>query len=251
MRKVLVGIKRVVDFNIKIRVKADRSGIETTNLKMSINPFDEIAIEQAVQWQEQGWAKETVGVSIGPEGCEETLRAALAMGLDKAIHVKTNSDLEPINIAQIFAHLVSREKPRIVILGKQAIDDDCNQTGQMLAALLDWPQGTFASKVILSEEYSLSLIREIDGGLETLELTLPAVITTDLRLNKPRYISLPNIMKAKQKKIETILLETLPLKISSHSRILEITPPSKKKGGIKVASVGELVTKLHEEARVL
>ena len=250
MTKILVCIKRVVDFNVKIRVKADHSGVETTNVKMSINPFDEIAIEEAIRLKEQGIANEIVVASIGPDGCQETLRSALAMGMDRAIHLKTDQEFEPINIAKILQHLVLKEEPQLVILGKQAIDDDCNQTGQILAALLNWPQGTFASKVILKEDH-VTVTREIDGGLETLELNLPAVITTDLRLNKPRYISLVNIMKAKQKQIEMLPVDSLPFKLTAHSIIKEITPPGQKKTGLMVTSVQELVSKLHEEAKVL
>lgn len=248
--RVLVGIKRVVDFNVKIRVKADNSGIETSNVKMSINPFDEIALEETVRLKEQGIATDTIVVSIGPEGCQETLRSALAMGIDRALHIKTDLQLEPINVAKILQNIASKEKPELIILGKQAIDDDCNQTGQMLAALLNWPQGTFASKLVIQNK-TARVVREVDGGLETLELKLPCLITTDLRLNKPRFISLPNIMKAKQKTIEGISLDSLGLDLKPHFITKEIRPPEKKKQGVKVSSVQELVSKLHEEAKVL
>lgn len=250
MKKVLVTIKRVIDYNVKIRVKSDQSGVETSNVKMSINPFDEIALEEAIRLKEQGLVTEAVVVSVGDEGCQEILRSALAMGMDRAVHIKTDLMLEPINIAKILHHLISKEQPDVVILGKQAIDDDCNQTGQMLAALLDWPQGTFVSKIQL-EENKVIVVREIDGGLETLELTLPAVITTDLRLNKPRYTSLPNIMKAKQKPLDTLLLDTLPLDLAAHSQIKEVRSPLKKKVGVKVNTAEELVAKLHDEAKVI
>lgn len=248
--KILVSIKRVIDFNVKVRVKSDNSGVETANVKMSINPFDEIALEEAIRLKEQGIASELIVVSIGPEGCQEILRSALAMGMDRAIHIKTDVSFEPLNIAKILQSVIKTQMPSLVILGKQAIDDDCNQTGQMLAGLLNWPQGTFASKLVFQDQ-TVQVTREVDGGLETLALNLPAVITTDLRLNKPRYISLPNIMKAKQKSITTELLESLNLELKAHSIVKEIRAPEPKKGGIKVASVQELVTKLHDEARVL
>lgn len=248
--KIVVPVKRVVDYSIKVRVKSDGTGVETTNVKMSMNPFDEIAVEEAVRLKEQGLAGELVAVSIGTEATQETLRTALAMGMDCAIHVQTAKHLEPIHIAQILEQIVKSEQPNLVIMGKQAIDDDCNQTGQMLAALLDWPQGTFSSEVVLTEK-TVTVTREVDGGLETLELTLPAVITTDLRLNKPRYCSLPNIMKAKQKKLDTVLLESLSLNLTPHSKIIEVTPPKQKQGGLMVNSVQELVAKLHDEAKIL
>lgn len=245
----MVAAKRVVDYSIRIRVKADGTGIETNNIKLSMNPFDEIAVEAAVALKEQGKATETVVISIGPEGVQEVLRTALAMGIDRAIHVKTEQLFEPINIAKILQKIAEKEQPQIIILGKQAIDDDCNQTGQMLAALLDWPQATFASKVTVAEH--LVVTREVDGGLETLQLDLPAVITTDLRLNKPRYSSLPNIMKAKSKPLETIIPDTLELHLQPHTKILNVAPPIEKTPGIKVATVQELVQKLHEEAKVI
>jgi electron transfer flavoprotein beta subunit len=250
MIKVLVSIKRVVDFSLKIRVKTDHSGVETSNLKMSINPFDEIALEEAIRLKEQGVANETVAVSIGPEGCQESLRSALAMGIDRATHIKTEAIWEPINIAKILREIARQEKPDLILLGKQAIDDDCNQTGQMLAALLGWPQGTFASRLVVHPQ-TIEITREIDGGLEILALNLPALVTTDLRLNKPRYPSLPNIMKAKQKPLNTVLLESLSLDLKPHMIIKEVKPPPKKKGGMKVDSVQELIAKLHEEARVI
>lgn len=250
MSKILVSIKRVVDFNVRIRIKQDKTGIETANVKMSINPFDEIALEEAIRLKEKGQANETVVVTIGPPESREILLSALAMGIDRAILITTQHVLEPINVAKILKACVLKEKPSLVILGKQAIDDDCNQVGQMLAALLDWPQGTFASKITLQDK-TLEVVREIDGGLETLALTLPAVVTTDLRLNKPRYISLPNIMKAKQKPIDEQPLDSLSLDWVAHTQVLEVMPPTQKKGGQKVTSVKELVTKLREEAKVL
>lgn len=250
MKKILVSIKRVIDYNVKIRIKADESGVETNNVKMSINPFDEIALEEAIRLKEQGVAGELMVVAIGPQGCQEVLRSALAMGMDRAIHIQCDSVLEPIHVTKILQSVVAKEQPQLVLLGKQAIDDDCNQTGQMLAALLNWPQGTFASKVVVNEEHVI-VTREVDGGLETLKLTLPAVVTTDLRLNKPRFISLPNIMKAKQKPLEMYPLDSLGITIKAHTKIIKICPPSSKKAGIKVDSVKELVAKLHEEAKVI
>ncbi len=248
--KVLVSVKRVIDFNISIRVKSDFSQVETANVKMSMNPFDEIAIEEAIRLKEQGLVKELVAISIGPDGCAEILRSALAMGMDRAIHVKTDHLFEPINIAKILAYFAKKEQPKIIIMGKQAIDDDCNQTGQMLAAMLDWPQATFASKIIFNDQL-IRVTREVDGGLETLELTLPAVITTDLRLNKPRYISLPNIIKSKQKSLDDIPLENLELNLFPHIKIKEVRPPNLKKITTLVQTPQELVRKLHEEAKVI
>ena len=236
----------MVDFNVKVRVKTDHSGIEMSNLKMSINPFDEIALEEAISLKERELATDTVVVSIGPEKCQETLRSALAMGIDRAIHIQSDIIFEPINIAKILHYIAKEEKPNLILLGKQAIDDDCNQTGQMLAAMLGWPQGTFASRLFFVDKKMIHVTREIDGGLEILELKLPAVVTTDLRLNKPRYISLPNIMKAKQKPFDTLLLESLPLALKPRSIIKEVSPPPKKKPGVKVGSVSELVAKLHD-----
>jgi electron transfer flavoprotein beta subunit len=248
--KILVPIKRVVDYSIKVRVKSDGTGIETANVKMSMNPFDEIAVEEAVRIKEQSNASELIAVSIGTQGCQEVLRTALAMGMDRAIHVQTDQTWEAINIAKILQKIVTQEAPNLVIMGKQAIDDDCNQTGQMLAALLDWPQATFVSKMVVQDQ-RIQVTREVDGGLETLEVMLPAVVTTDLRLNKPRYSSLPNIMKAKQKKLDSILLEDLSLDLQQHLKILKITGPALKKGGVIVSSVKELVQKLHDEAKII
>ena len=248
--RILVPVKRVVDYNVKIRVKADGSGVETANVKMSMNPFDEIAVEEAVRLKEAGKASEVVVVSLGPAGAQETLRTALAMGADRAILVQTDAELQPLAVAKALKALVDKEQPQIVLLGKQAIDDDCNQTGQMLAALLGWPQGTFASKVVAGEG-SLTVTREIDGGLETVELALPAVVTTDLRLNEPRYASLPNIMKAKKKPLETITPDSLGVDVAPRLTTLTVAEPPKRKAGIKVADVAALVDKLKNEARVI
>ena len=248
--KILVPVKRVVDYNVKIRVKADGSGVETANVKMSMNPFDEIAVEEAVRLKEAGKASEVVVVSLGPAGAQETLRTALAMGADRAILVQTDAELQPLAVAKALKALADKEQPQIVLLGKQAIDDDCNQTGQMLAALLGWPQGTFASKLVAGEG-SLTVTREIDGGLETVELTLPAVVTTDLRLNEPRYASLPNIMKAKKKPLETITPDSLGVDVAPRLTTLTVAEPPKRKAGIKVADVAALVDKLKNEARVI
>jgi electron transfer flavoprotein beta subunit len=248
--KILVAVKRVVDANIKVRVKADGSGMETANLKMAMNPFDEIAVEEAVRLKEAGSATEVVAVSMGPAACQETLRSAMAMGADRAILVQTDAELQPLAVAKLLTAIVKKEDPRLVLLGKQAIDDDSNQTGQMLAALTGWPQGTFASKVKLAEN-SVDVTREIDGGLETVALKLPAVITTDLRLNTPRYVTLPNIMKAKKKPMETIKPEDLGVDITPRLKLLKVTEPSKRKAGAKVADVKELVAKLRGEAKVI
>ncbi len=243
--KVLVPVKRVVDYNVKIRVKSDQTGVELANVKMSMNPFDEIGVEEAVRLKEAGKATEVVVVSIGPGGASETLRTALAMGADRGILVKTDETVEPLNVAKILKGVVEAEKPDIVILGKQAIDDDCNQTGQMLAALLGWPQGTFASKVEVSDS-KLVVTREVDGGLQTLNLKLPAVVTTDLRLNEPRYASLPNIMKAKKKPIDEKAPGNFGIELSTRLQVLKVTEPPQRKAGIKVESVAELVSKLKE-----
>jgi len=248
--KVLVPVKRVVDYNVKIRVKADGSGVELGGVKMSMNPFDEIAVEEAVRLKERGQAAEIVAVSIGPAQASETLRTALAMGADRGILVKTEAAPEPLAVAKILKGVVEAEAPGLVILGKQAIDDDANQTGQMLAALLGWPQGTFASKVELGEA-QVAVTREIDGGLQTVELKLPAVVTTDLRLNEPRYASLPNIMKAKKKPIEERDPAALGVDLSPRLRVLKTTEPPKRQGGVKVSSVEDLVGKLRNEAGVL
>jgi len=248
--KVLVAVKRVVDANVKVRVKADGTGVETQNVKMSMNPFCEIAVEEAVRLREKGVATEVVAVSIGPAGAQETLRTALAMGADRAILVKHEGELEPLTVAKILRAIAIEEKPDLVILGKQAIDDDCNQVGQMLAALLAWPQGTFAAKVEIAEG-SIAVTREVDGGLQTLSLKLPAIVTTDLRLNEPRYASLPNIMKAKKKPIDALTPEALGVDVTPRLVTLKVDEPPKRQGGRKVASVAELVDKLRNEAKVI
>ncbi|EKD53797.1 MAG: hypothetical protein ACD_60C00151G0001 [uncultured bacterium] len=248
--KIFVAVKRVVDYAAHIRVKSDGSGVDTMNVKMSMNPFDEIAVEEAVRLKEQGHAKEVVAISIGPDACQETLRNALAMGADRAILVKTNEAIEPLAAAKILQALALKEKSDLMILGKQAIDSDNNQVGQMLAGLLNWPQATFASKVIV-ESHTLKVTREVDGGLETLEVQLPAVVTTDLRLNEPRYLSLPSIVQAKRKLITVLPLEELSVDIKPRLRILKVTAPEKRRLGIKVGSVKELVEKLRAEAQVI
>ena len=248
--KVLVPIKRVVDYNVKIRVKSDQSGVELDNVKMSMNPFDEIAVEEAIRLQEAGIVEEIVALSIGPQQAQETIRTALAMGADRGILIKTEELVNPLNVAKIIQKVVKEENPSLIILGKQAIDDDSNQTGQMLAALLGWPQGTFASKLEINGK-KINVTREIDGGLETLGMELPVIITTDLRLNEPRYASLPNIMKAKQKPIEKITPGDLNIEIKQRLKTLKVTEPPKKEAGIKVDSVQELVSKLHEKEKVI
>jgi electron transfer flavoprotein beta subunit len=248
--KVLVAVKRVVDYNVKIRVKADRTGVETANVKMSMNPFDEIGVEEAVRLKEKNLATEIVAVSIGPQQAQETIRTALAMGADRGILVQTDAEMQPLAVAKVLKALVAKENPKLVILGKQAIDDDCNQTGQMLAALLGWAQGTFASKLALSGE-TAELTREVDGGLETLELKLPLVMTTDLRLNEPRYASLPNIMKAKKKPIESVTPDALGVDVAPRLATLKVEEPAKRKGGVKLKDVAELVGKLKSEAKVI
>jgi electron transfer flavoprotein beta subunit len=248
--KVLTCVKRVVDFNVKVRVKPDASGVETTNVKMSMNPFDEIAVEEAVRLKEKGVASEIVAVSCGPVACQETLRTALALGADRAVLVQADADLQPLAVAKLLAALVRKEAPQLVILGKQAIDDDANQTGQMIAALLDWPQATFASKLDIADGKA-TVKREVDGGLETVEVTLPAVVTTDLRLNEPRYATLPNIMKAKKKPLETLTPEGLGIDVAPRLKMLKVVEPAKRKGGGRVADVKELVAKLRTEAKVL
>ena len=248
--KVLIGVKLVVDANVKIRVKSDGTGVETANVKMSMNPFDEIAVEEAVRLKEAGAATEVIVVSLGVQACQETLRTALAMGADRAILVQTDAELQPLAVAKTLKAIVGKEQPQLVILGKQAIDDDCNQTGQMLAALLGWPQGTFASKVVAGDG-GITVTREIDGGLETVELTLPAVVTSDLRLNEPRYASLPNIMKAKKKPLETVKPEDLGVDLTPRLKTLKVAEPSGRQAGIKVGSVLELIEKLRNEARVI
>ncbi len=248
--KVLVPVKRVVDYNVKIRVKADGSGVETANVKMSMNPFDEIAVEEAVRLKEAGKATEIIAVSVGPATAQETLRTALAMGADRAILVQTDAETQPLGVAKVLKALVDREGPTLVILGKQAIDDDCNQTGQMLAALLGWGQGTFASKIVPGEGV-VAVTREIDGGLETVNLKLPAIVTADLRLNEPRYASLPNIMKAKKKPLETVTPDALGVDVAPRLTTLKVVEPTKRSAGVKVADVAALVDKLKNEARVI
>jgi electron transfer flavoprotein beta subunit len=248
--KVLVAVKRVVDFNVKVRVKSDKTGIETANVKMSMNPFDEIAVEEAVRLREAGTASEIIAVSMGPQQCQETIRTALAMGADRGVHVLTDAELQPLAVAKLLKAIIDKEQPGLVILGKQAIDDDCNQTGQMLAALLGWPQATFASKLKLADG-TAAVTREVDGGLETVEIKLPAVVTTDLRLNEPRYASLPNIMKAKKKPIEQMAPDALGVDVAPRLVTLKVEEPAKRQGGGKVGSVEELVDKLMNEARVI
>ena len=248
--KVLVAVKRVIDYNVKIRVKTDKSGVETANVKMSMNPFDEIAVEEAIRLKEAGVASEIIAVSLGAAPCQETIRTALAMGADRGIHVLSEAELQPLAVAKLLKAIVEREQPELAILGKQAIDDDCNQTGQMLAALLGWAQGTFASKVKRDGD-RLLVTREVDGGLETVALRLPAVVTTDLRLNEPRYASLPNIMKAKKKPIDQLTPEGLGVDVTPRLVTLKVEEPAKRQAGRKVASVAELVDKLRNEARVI
>jgi electron transfer flavoprotein beta subunit len=248
--KILVPVKRVVDFNVKIRVKADSSGVELANVKMSMNPFDEIAVEEAIRLKEAGKATEIVAISIGPAQAAETIRTALAMGADRGILVKTDAPVEPLAVAKILKAIVEAEQPGLVVMGKQAIDDDCNQTGQMLAALLGWPQGTFASKLVL-DGADVVVTREIDGGLQTVKLAGPAIVTTDLRLNEPRYASLPNIMKAKKKPIEEKTPEAYGVDVKPRLQVVKTVEPDKRKGGIKVANVADLVGKLKNEAGVL
>ena len=248
--KVLVPVKRVVDANVKVRVKADGSGVDLANVKMAMNPFDEIAVEEAIRLREGSKATEIVCVSIGPAQAAETIRTGLAMGADRGIHVKVEGGVEPLAVAKILKKIVDEEKPGLVILGKQAIDDDCNQTGQMLAALLGWPQGTFASKVVIDGD-GVSVTREIDGGLQTVKLKMPAVVTTDLRLNEPRYASLPNIMKAKKKPIGEKTPQDLGVDAAPRLKVLKTSEPAGRKAGVKVKTVAELVDKLKNEAGVL
>jgi electron transfer flavoprotein beta subunit len=248
--KVLVPIKRVVDFTVKVKVKSDSSGVDIDNVKMSMNPFDEIAVEEAIRLKERGVASEVVAISIGSGACQETLRTALAMGADRGLLVEAETELEPLIVAKLLKAIVLREQPGLTILGKQAIDDDANQTGQLLAALLDWPQATFASKLEIRDGKA-TVTREIDGGLETLEVALPAVITTDLRLNEPRYTTLPNIMKAKKKPVDVLKAAELQVDVTPRLKTLKVEAPRQRKAGIRVATVEELVTKLREEARVI
>jgi electron transfer flavoprotein beta subunit len=248
--KILVPVKRVVDYNVKVRVKADGTGVETANVKMSMNPFDEIAVEEAVRLKEAGVATEIIAVSIGVAQCQETLRTALAIGADRAILVETALETQPLGVAKVLKALVEKEQPRLVILGKQAIDDDANQTGQMLAALLGWPQATFASKVKIEGD-GVQVTREVDGGLETIALRLPAVVTTDLRLNEPRYVTLPNIMKAKKKTLDTFTPDVLGVDFKPRLTTLKVVEPAKRGAGKQVASVAELVDKLKNEVKVI
>ena len=248
--KLLVAVKRVVDFNVKVRVKADGTGVETANVKMSMNPFDEIAVEEAVRMKEQGKAKEIVAVSMGPAQCQETIRTALAMGADRGIHVLHDGELQPLAVAKLLKAIADKEKPDLVILGKQAIDDDSNQTGQMLAALMGVSQATFASKIVVADG-GLTVTREVDGGLETIKIKLPAVVTTDLRLNEPRYASLPNIMKAKKKPIGQLKPDQLGVDPAPRLVTLKVVEPVKRQGGVKVKTVQELVEKLKNEAKVI
>jgi electron transfer flavoprotein beta subunit len=248
--KILVAVKRVVDYNVKIRVKSDQSGVDTANVKMSMNPFDEIAVEEAIRLKEAGIASEIVVFSAGSQQCQETLRTALAIGADRAILVETEVDLQPLAVAKLLQAVCTKEQPELIILGKQAIDDDSNQTGQMLAALMDLPQATFASKVAFTDG-TLNVTREVDGGLETISMALPAVITTDLRLNEPRYVTLPNIMKAKKKELEVIKPETLGVDVTPHLKTIKVEEPPKRTAGILVADVAALVEKLKNEAKVI
>jgi len=248
--KVLVPVKRVVDYNVKVHVKSDGSGVDIANVKMSMNPFDEIVVEEATRLKEKGAASEVIAVSCGVAQCQETLRTAMAIGADRGILVDTAEELQPLAVAKLLKALVDKEQPGLVILGKQAIDDDCNQTGQMLAALLGWPQATFASKVTV-EGGKATVSREVDGGIETLSLTLPAIVTTDLRLNEPRYVTLPNIMKAKKKQLDTFKPEDLGVDVTPRIKTLKVSEPPKRGAGVKVADVAALVDKLKNEAKVI
>ena len=248
--KILVAVKRVIDYNVQIRVKEDGTDVQSDNVKMSTNPPDDNAVEEAVKLKEAGKAKEVVAITIGQEKAQETVRKALAVGADKGIHVKAEGYIEPLGVAKILKKVVEKEKPDIVFMGKQAIDDDCNQTGQMLSAMLGWPQGTFASKIEVKDK-TIQVTREVDEGLETIEINLPAIVTCDLRLNEPRYASLPNIMKAKKKPIEQLIAKDLGVDILNRIQQLKVEEPPKRKGGIKVANVAELVSKLKNEAKVI
>ncbi len=248
--KILVPVKRVVDYNVKVRVKSDGTGVDIGNVKMSMNPFDEIALEEAMRLKEAGKASEVLVVSCGVSQCQETLRTGMAIGADRGLLVETAVDLEPLAVAKLLKALADKEQPQLIILGKQAIDDDANQTGQMLAALLGWPQATFASKVVL-EDGKVTVTREVDGGLETLALTLPAIITTDLRLNEPRYVTLPNIMKAKKKPLDVTKPEDLGVDVTPRLKTLKVVEPAKRSAGIKVPDVATLVAKLRTEAKVI
>ena len=248
--KVLVPVKRVIDYNVKVRVKADNSGVELANVKMAMNPFDEIAVEQALRLKEAGGAEEVVVVSIGPAQNQETIRTALAMGADRGIHIEASHDIEPLAVAKLLKAIVERETPGLVLVGKQAIDDDCNQTGQMLAALLGWAQGTFVSALEVAGDKA-KIVREVDGGLEHLEIQMPAIVSVDLRLNEPRYASLPNIMKAKKKPLDSLTVDELGVDISPRLTIVKVEEPAAREAGIKVADVKELVEKLKNEAKVI
>jgi electron transfer flavoprotein beta subunit len=248
--KVMFPGKRVVDFNVKVRVKSDGSGVDIANVKMSMNPFDEIAVEEAVRLKEKGLVTEIIAVSCGVAQCQETLRTAMAIGADRAILVETTDELQPLAVAKLLKALIDKEQPGLVILGKQAIDDDCNQTGQMLAALAQWPQATFASKVVLADGHA-SVTREIDGGLETIRVKLPAIVTTDLRLNEPRYVTLPNIMKAKKKPLQTFKPADLGVDVTARIKTLKVSEPPKRGAGVKVPDVATLVAKLKNEAKVI
>jgi electron transfer flavoprotein beta subunit len=248
--KVLVPVKRVVDYNVKVRVKSDNTGVDIANVKMSMNPFDEIAVEEAVRLKEKGVVTEVIAVSCGVAQCQETLRTAMAIGADRAILIETTEELQPLSVAKLLKAIVDKEQPGLVILGKQAIDDDCNQTGQMLAALCDLPQATFASKVEIADGKA-RVTREVDGGLETVSISLPAIVTTDLRLNEPRYVTLPNIMKAKKKQLDVFKPADLGVEIKNHLKTLKVTEPAKRSAGIKVPDVATLVAKLKNEAKVI
>ena len=248
--KILVAVKRVIDYNVQIRVKEDGTGVHTDNIKMSTNPPDDNAVEEAVKLKESGKAKEVIAITVGEEKAQETIRKALAVGVDRGIHIKTEDYIEALGVAKILKKIVEKEKPDLVFMGKQAIDDDCNQTGQMLAALLGWAQGTFASKIELKDK-AIQVTREVDEGLETIEINLPAIVTCDLRLNEPRYASLPNIMKAKKKSIEQLVVKDLGVDIANRIQQTKVEEPPKRKGGVKVASVAELVSKLKNEAKVI
>ena len=248
--KVLVPVKRVIDYNVKVRVKADNSGVELANVKMAMNPFDEIAVEQALRLKEAGGADEVVAVSIGPAQNQETIRTALAMGADRGIHIEASHDIEPLAVAKLLKAVVERENPGLVLVGKQAIDDDCNQTGQMLAALLGWAQGTFVSALEVTGDKA-RVVREVDGGLEHLEISMPAIVSVDLRLNEPRYASLPNIMKAKKKPLDSLTVDDLGVDITPRLTIVKVEEPAAREAGIKVADVKELVEKLKNEAKVI
>ncbi len=248
--KILVAVKRVIDYNVQIRVKEDGTGVNTDNVKMSTNPPDDNAVEEAVKLKESGKAKEVIAITVGGEKAQETIRKALAVGVDRGIHIKTEGNIEPLAVAKILKKIVEKEKPDLVFMGKQAIDDDCNQTGQMLAAILGWAQGTFASKIELKDK-AIQVTREVDEGLETLEINLPAIVTCDLRLNEPRYASLPNIMKAKKKPIEQLVAKDLGVDIANRIQQIKVEEPPKRKGGVKVSSVAEPVSKLKNEAKVI